>query len=308
MNLGHVIITGPTGVVGRNLIDALLERGVHVTAVCRPDSPRLHTLPQHPLLRTVECEISKLPRLAPILPPQDAFFHFAWGGTAGAARNDMTLQMANVQAALDAVEAARALGCAVFLGAGSQAEYGRVEGTLRPDTPCFPETGYGAAKLSAGAMTRVLCNTYGIRHNWCRILSIFGAYDGAHTMVMSVANQLLDGRAPDCTKGEQLWDYLYAKDLARALIAIAQNGKENAVYCPGSGAPRQLRDYILAIRDAVNPQIEPNFGAVDYYPNQVMHLEADNTALTADTGFVPQYTFEEGIQETIQWMREQRNG
>jgi len=47
---------------------------------------------------------------------------------------------------------------------------------------------------------------------------------------------------------------------------------------------------------------------VDYYPNQVMHLEADNTALTADTGFVPQYTFEEGIQETIQWMREQRNG
>lgn len=308
MNLSHVIITGPTGVVGRNLIDALLKQDVRVTAVCRPQSPRLATLPQHPLLRTVECEIGQLSRLAAVLPPQDAFFHFAWGGTAGAARNDMALQMANIQAALDAVEAARAFGCRVFIGAGSQAEYGRVEGVLRPGTPCFPETGYGAAKLSAGAMTRVLCNTYGIRHNWCRILSIYGAYDGAHTMVMSVANQLLDGKAPACTKGEQLWDYLYAKDLARALIAIARDGKENAVYCPGSGAPRLLRDYILAIRDAVNPQIVPDFGAVDYYPNQVMHLEADNTALTADTGFVPQYTFEEGIQETIQWMREQRNG
>ena len=45
MNLSHVIITGPTGVVGRNLIDALLKQDVRVTAVCRPQSPRLATLP-----------------------------------------------------------------------------------------------------------------------------------------------------------------------------------------------------------------------------------------------------------------------
>jgi len=66
-----------------------------------------------------------------------------------------------------------------------------------------------------------------------------------------------------------------------------------------------LRDYIYAIRDAVKEitgvYTEPEMGAIPYYPNQVMHLEADISNLTVDTGFVPEYSFEEGIRETISW-------
>ena len=65
----------------------------------------------------------------------------------------MELQNNNVKYALQAVKAAKELGCTRFVGAGSQAEYGRVEGTLTPDTPAFPENGYGIAKLCAGQMT-----------------------------------------------------------------------------------------------------------------------------------------------------------
>lgn len=49
----------------------------------------------------------------------------------------------------------------------------------------------------------------------------------------------------------------------------------------------------------IDPSAEIGFGEIDYYPNQVMHLEADISNLTADTGFVPRYTFEEGIRETM---------
>jgi nucleoside-diphosphate-sugar epimerase len=126
-------------------------------------------------------------------------------------------------------------------------------------------------------------------------------------MVMSGINKMLDGERPQYTKGEQIWDYLYNKDAARAFRLIAEKGQDNSIYCLGSGRTRMLKDYIYAIRDAIDPSIDIGVGELDYYPNQVMHLEADISNLTKDTGFTPQYSFEEGIRETIAWVKEQRN-
>lgn len=94
-------------------------------------------------------------------------------------------QLQNIQYTLDAVELASRIGCKKFVGAGSQAEYGRVEGVLSASTPVFPENGYGIAKLCAGQMSRILCEQKQIEHIWTRILSIYGPYDGENTMIMS---------------------------------------------------------------------------------------------------------------------------
>ena len=76
------------------------------------------------------------------LPVQaDAFFHLAWAHTIGAGRNDMPAQIENIRYTIDAVRTAAAMGCRVFVGTGSQAEYGRVDGVLRADTPKTPKTG-----------------------------------------------------------------------------------------------------------------------------------------------------------------------
>ena len=114
---------------------------------------------------------------------------------------------------------------------------------------------------------------------------------------------LLRKEKPKTTKGEQIWDYIYAKDVARAFRLVGERGSDGAVYCIGSGETRTLRQYIEAIRDAVDPTAEIDFGGIPYYPNQVMHLEADIANLTKDTGFIPEYTFEQGIMETIEWIR-----
>ena len=74
----------------------------------------------------------------------------------------------------------------------------------------------------------------------------------------------------------------------------------------GSGQPRLLKDYITVIRDAVSPGMEIGFGEVPYFENQVMYLCADITELTADTGFVPEISFEEGIAQTVDWCRRNR--
>jgi nucleoside-diphosphate-sugar epimerase len=122
-------------------------------------------------------------------------------------------------------------------------------------------------------------------------------------MVSTTISKLLKGEKPSCTKGEQLWDYLYAKDAARAFLMLAESGKSGKTYCIGSGKARPLKDYILDIRNAVGSKTEIGFGDIPYSDRQVMHLCADISELTADTGFLPKYTFEQGISETVDWCR-----
>ena len=123
-------------------------------------------------------------------------------------------------------------------------------------------------------------------------------------MIMSSIDKMLKGEKTSYTQGEQMWDYLYEDDAARALYLVAEKGKDGAVYVLGSGECRPLRDYVSEIRTAAECKAEPQFGAREFNPNQVHYLCADISALTNDTGFVPQVSFAEGIRRTIQERRE----
>lgn len=303
--MNRVVITGPTGAIGIALINELIKHNVEVIAVCRAGSNRTKNIPTHPLIRVIECSLDNLINLSKMVDmPCDVFYHFGWDGTFGAdARNNMPGQVSNIQYTLDAVKAAKSLGCKKFIGAGSQAEYGRVEGKLSADTPAFPENGYGMAKLCAGNMSRIMCEQYGMDHVWTRILSIYGPYDGKHTMIMSTIDKLLRGEVPQLTKGEQMWDYLYSTDVGSAMYLIGEKGVHGKVYPIGSGRMYPLIDYIKQLRDEINPELELGIGMIPYGPKQVMHLCADISELEQDTGFTPQYSFEKGISETIEWYK-----
>lgn len=301
----RAVITGPTGAIGIALIQTLVKNGIETTAVVRPDSPRKKRLPQSPLLKVVECGLNELDKLKIMLGDRyDVFYHFGWDGTFGNSRNNMYGQNANVKYALDAVEAAYSLGCTTFVGAGSQAEYGRVEGDLNAGVFVNPENGYGIAKLCAGQMTRIACEQRGIKHIWTRILSVYGPYDQDRTVVMSTIGSLLEGKRAPLTKGEQKWDFLYSMDAGYAMYLLGDRGVNGRTYCLGSGVARPLREYMEILADTIDSNAQLGFGEVAYGDKQVMYLRADITDLQNDTGFVPQYSFEQGIKETIEWYKE----
>ena len=304
-DIKSAVITGPTKSIGQALCRLLLSKGITVYAICRPDSPGAQSLPKDNNLHIIYCDISQLDHLAEKMQGKraDAFFHFAWAGNDGNNRNNMELQTDNILFALMACHAANDLHCKVFVGAGSQAEYGRVDELLTPDTPCFPAIGYGMAKLCAGQMTRVECHKLGIEHIWPRFLSVYGPYEQLTSMTISTIIKLLNREIPVMTPGEQIWDYLYSGDAAEALYKMALSGHDGAVYTLGGGNPRPLREYVEIIRDSIDPDLSVDFGGMSYSANQLMHLEADNGALTADTGFVAQTRFEDGILKTIEWVK-----
>ena len=293
----RVVITGPTGAIGIALINCLIENGIEVLAVCREDSKRINSIPNHNLVKIVKLNLNEIYKLSDIISERyDVFYHLGWEGTFGNSRNNMWGQMKNIQYTLDAVEVAAKLGCYKFIGAGSQAEYGRVEGKLTALTPTFPENGYGIAKLCAGQMSRILCEQKNMNHIWTRILSVYGPYDGENTMIMSVIRKLAHGEKPSLTEGKQQWDYLYSKDAGYAMYLLGEKGVSGKIYCIGSGQTKALSEYVEILRDNISRDLELGFGEIAYAPKQVMHLCADITDLEIDTGFEPKYSFEDGIK------------
>lgn len=80
---------------------------------------------------------------------------------------------------------------------------------------------------------------------------------------------------------------------------MAERGKDGAVYPIGSGSVRPLKEYFEEARDAVDPSLPLGIGMLPYPVNQIMHLQADISSLTRDTGWVPAVSFEEGIRKTV---------
>ncbi len=297
-----MVITGATSSLGVALIDECIRNGVQVLALVRPHSSNLDRIPRSDGVEIAECALSDLARFQVQDKSYDVFVHLAWENSADAFNRSLIRpQLSNVSYALGAVDLAERLGCKVFVGAGSQAEYGRTNQVLTEETPVHPETAYGAAKLCACEMTRMACREKGIRHVWPRILSSYGPKYLSHTVINYTINELLKGNKPSLTAGEQVWDFIYSEDVARALYLLAEKGKDGEVYVIGSGHSQLLRDYLSTIRDIIDPSLELGLGEKPYAKDAVMHLACDIAKIRNEVGFEPRISFEEGIRRTITW-------
>lgn len=300
----RVIITGASGPLGVVLIMECIKNNVEVLAVVRPKSQKKKDIPNHPLVQIAEADISEIETLLEQgYGKYDVCFHLAWTHTGDEGRNDPVLQAENIVDTLKTVRLAQNMGCKVFVGAGSQAEYGIVNSIITETTPTNPQTWYGIAKLAAGQLAMKYCSQNGIRCNWVRIFAVYGPYENNYILTAYVTQTLLRGEKPILTPCEQVWDYLYCEDAARALIKVGECAPESGIYCLGSGHARTLREYVTAIRDAVGSDLPLGIGDKEYGSNQIMHLEADISKLQKDVGFYPRISFEEGICKTVQWYR-----
>jgi len=291
-------ITGPTGSIGCDLIQSHLDAGDSVIAIINPKSARRGNLPKSDSLAVLECGLGDYQSIMGNRKC-DVFYHLAWSGSGPDARNDTEIQSNNIAYSLDAVKLAYRWGSKKFIFAGSQAEYGRLDGSIVSDTPANPVTAYGIAKNTAGMECGAACKELGMGFIRARILSVYGMHDSDSLLVQYVIAKLSKGESPELSPCEQIWDLMYSKDCAEALRLIALRGKDGSAYNVCSGDVRPLKEHILRIRDVVAPDVEIVFGARDYYPGQTMILAADTRELFEDTGFRPRYSLEDGIRDMM---------
>ena len=291
-----IILTGATGMIGSAIVREALKQKYEITCLIRKDSSRIKNIPETPFVHIINCNITEYETVT-LEDKYDIFIHLAWDKTYGNGRDDVECQMKNIQYTLDAVHLAKRCGCSVFMGAGSQAEYGVQTVPLTPELPVNPESGYGIAKFTAGKFAGMLCKQLGIRFNWLRILSVYGPNDGDNTLISYVVRELKAGRSPELTKCEQTWDYLHCDDAARAFLAVAERGIDGKTYPLGSGRGRKLCEYVEALQKQIAPNVPIKYGVKEYYPHQPMYLVADVSELEKDTGWKTQNLFADKIRE-----------
>ena len=304
--MNRVLVTGGAGFVGSRVVHRLVEQGREVALLLREttDPRRLADV-------IGRCIVFRgdLSHLEALRAPLQAFapegvLHLAWEGVKGADRNH-PIQLSNVTTSLDLFRLTGEIGCANFVGLGSQAEYGLLAGRIDERGPTRPTTIYGAAKLATGCVLERAAAAAGRPFAWLRLFSSYGPDDDPGWMIPYLIRTLLAGECPRLTKGEQVWDYVHIDDVADAILAALDAGALG-IFNLGSGEARPLREIVELLRDAIDPALPLGFGEVDYRPDQVMHLEADIGALCATTGWAPQVTLEEGLAGTIEWHRAAR--
>lgn len=300
MNIGTVCITGATGVIGRALVKNLILQKTKIVVFVSKYSQRVDSLFENDLIRIVRADLSEYSNLdCELLSLScDVFVHLAWQGTFGDSRDNISLQSQNILYSLDAIALAKRMGARKYIGIGSQAEYGITNEVISSYTPTNPISGYGIAKLSSCLLAKKRCAQLDLEFNWVRVLSVFGEGDRENSLIMNLIHCFKRGVKPNCTNAEQIWDYLYSKDAASALLKIAERGANGLIYILGSGRPRRLKDYIESVRKIMAPNISVEYGKIDYYIDTNYFMVADIKDLNK-LGWYPAFSFEEGIRDIL---------
>ncbi len=301
----RVLVTGGTGAVGSHVVRNLVLRGDEVAMLARQDSDtwRVHDVIGQVRTLTGQLEHPASYRDALRDFHAETVIHLAWSGVLGKHRNDCEQAYINIPGTLALLSEAHDAGVTTFVGLGSQAEYGAVQHVIREDRMADPTTLYGASKFAA----YTLCKTYSAIHNvrfaWLRLFSSYGPADNPEWMIPYLILELLQGKRPSLTAGEQRWDYLFQSDAANAVATVAHNESASGLFNLGAGEARPLRSTVEFIRDLIDPSLPLGWGEVPYRDDQVMHLQADISRLAA-VGWQPTTSLEQGLTKTVEWFRD----
>jgi UDP-glucose 4-epimerase len=295
-----ILLTGATGFLGSSVVKHIINDGNTPIVLLRQssDTTRLReffgysSVSYSYLLH--EDTINEIKEYKP-----DALIHLGWRGVAGKERNEAYQVTDNLKLSLDTIELAHQTGCHHWVGIGSQAEYGNPNCQVDELFATQPTTIYGRAKLASCWASLGLCQAYNLKGSWMRAFSLYGEGDEPHWLIPYLIQEMSLGNSPKLTLCEQMWDYLYVDDAARGVLSVIYSNADG-IFNLGSGTVYPLKYVVENIRELVNPKIEPEYGAIDYRPDQVMHLQANISRLNMFTGWLPEFDLYNGLKIVVE--------
>jgi nucleoside-diphosphate-sugar epimerase len=299
--LSCALVTGATGFIGRHTLSRLAERGFDVHAVARSMPPDRSEATWH---TTDLLEPGAAERLVRTIRPSH-LLHLAWFATPG----EFWSSPENhrwVEASTTLIREFAAAGGKRVVVAGTCAEYDWNSGLcVEGETPLEPATLYGHCKHVLHERTQQLAREAGIAAAWGRIFFVYGPHEHPDRLVASVICSLLRGAEARCSHGQQVRDFLHVADVADAFVALVASDAAGPVNI-ASGSPTRVRDIVELVAAAIGRRDLLRFGAVSTPPGDPPVLVADVRRLREELGWVPRFSLEEGVMQTVQWWREQR--
>ncbi|MDX7686062.1 dTDP-glucose 4,6-dehydratase [Aeromonas caviae] len=175
-------------------------------------------------------------------------------------------------------------------------------------TPYAPSSPYSASKASSDHLVRAWRRTYGLPTVVTNCSNNYGPYHFPEKLIPLVILNALDGKPlPVYGKGDQIRDWLYVEDHARALYTVVTTGVIGETYNIGGHNEKQNLDVVHTICDLLDEMV-PKAGSyrdqITYVADRPGHdrrYAIDASKMSAELAWQPQETFESGIRKTVQW-------
>ncbi|MCU8021998.1 dTDP-glucose 4,6-dehydratase [Shewanella sp. SM78] len=189
--------------------------------------------------------------------------------------------------------------------------YGDLEGTtdLFTETTSYaPSSPYSASKASSDHLVRAWLRTYGLPTIVTNCSNNYGPYHFPEKLIpLVILNSLENKPLPIYGKGDQIRDWLYVEDHARALYKVVTEGKIGETYNIGGHNEKQNLEVvqtICSILDALVPKNTPYADQIIYVTDRPGHdhrYAIDATKMSNELNWQPEETFETGLRKTIEW-------
>jgi len=190
---------------------------------------------------------------------------------------------------------------------GSLAE----DGLFTEDTPYDPSSPYSASKASSDHLAKAWQRTYGLPVVVSNCSNNYGPYHFPEKLIpLTILNALAGERLPVYGKGENIRDWLYVEDHARALDLIAERGRVGETYNVGGRNERRNIDVvrrICAVLDEQAPSNRPRDELIEFVTDRPGHdarYAIDATRLETELGWRAEENFDTGIEKTVRWYLE----
>lgn len=175
-------------------------------------------------------------------------------------------------------------------------------------TAYAPSSPYSASKASSDHLVRAWLRTYGLPTLVTNCSNNYGPYHFPEKLIPLVILNALEGKPlPIYGNGDQIRDWLYVEDHARALVLVATKGEIGETYNIGGHNEKeniQVVQEICRILDELQPAQKPYVELITYVTDRPGHdrrYAIDSSKMQKELGWTPEETFESGLRKTVQW-------
>lgn len=191
-------------------------------------------------------------------------------------------------------------------------DLGSSGGFFHEDTPYQPSSPYSASKASSDHLVRAWHRTYGLPTVITNCSNNYGPRQFPEKLIPLCILRALKGQnLPVYGKGEQIRDWLYVEDHAKALELVVEHGEAGGTYNIGGSSERRNIDVVQSLCSILDDFIEKKPGTIKSFrelitfvqdrPGHDSRYAIDASHIRESLGWKPEHTFEEGLASTVRW-------
>ncbi|MCR9201489.1 MAG: dTDP-glucose 4,6-dehydratase [Planctomycetaceae bacterium] len=310
--MNRLLITGGCGFIGSNFIRLQLAEYTNVqianvdvlTYAGNPDN--LADVADDPRYSFHQIDITDEAAIRQLMEEfqPDAILNFAAESHVDRSiQNSSPFVQTNITGTQVLLDAAKHFGIARYLQVSTDEVYGSLgpTGYFTEETPLAPNSPYSASKASADLLVRSYHETFSLPAVITRCSNNYGAFQFPEKLIpLFVTNAMNDIALPIYGKGDNVRDWIHVLDHSRGIDAALRHGQDGEVYNFGGDSERtnmELTSELLRILDkpaSLIRHVEDRLGHDRRYA-------IDFSKATRELGWTPEVTFEQGLQETVEW-------